>query len=144
MNIFRSDTDYGLSPLRLWAMRVPYFLTGVLFSITIWPSLIGNWGGFDPMTGVAMAFWGALSALALFGLRFPIRMLPILLLQFTYKLIWIASVGLPLQARGELDASAQELLTANLIGVVIDTIAIPWLFVIKTFAVGIFAAPKDR
>lgn len=125
-------------------MRVPYFLTGVLFSITIWPNLIAGWGGFDPMTGVAMAFWGALSALALFGVRFPVKMLPILLMQFTYKLIWIAAVGLPLQASGELDASAQELFTANLIGVAIDAIAIPWLYVLKTFVVGIFATPQDR
>lgn len=125
-------------------MRVPYFLTGVLFTITIWPSLIANWGGFDPMTGVAMSFWGALSALALLGLRFPIKMLPVLLIQFTYKLIWIGAVGLPLQARGELDASSQELFTANLVGVVIDAIAIPWLYVIKTFVVGIFTMPQDR
>lgn len=143
-NVLSSDNSYGLSPLRLWIMRIPYFLTGVLFTITVWGTLLAHWGSFEPMEGVAYAFWGALSLLALLGLRFPVRMLPVLLIQFAYKAIWIAAVGYPLQARGELDAGGQELMQANAIGIVIDLIAIPWLYVAKTFIIGIFTSRKER
>ena len=139
-----SDNMYGLSTLRLLVMRVPYFFTGVLFSITAWTTLINYWGDFEPVEGVAYAFWGALSILALFGLRFPIKMLPLLLLQFSYKLVWILAVGVPLLTRGELDDSAQELFRANAIGVAIDLVAIPWLFVFKTYILAAFTLSAER
>jgi hypothetical protein len=142
--MLNSNNEYGLSPLRLWVMRVPYFLTGVFFTITAWGALIEHWGQFEPTEGVAFAFWGTLSLLALLGVRFPIKMIPVLLIQFGYKLIWILAVGLPLMTRGELDASGQELFQANLIGIIIDMIAIPWLFVFKTYLLGAFQRTSER
>jgi hypothetical protein len=139
-----SNNEYGLSSLRLWVMRVPYFFTGVLFTFTAWTSLLNYWGEFEATEGVAYAFWGVLSLLALFGLRFPVKMLPLLLLQFGYKLLWIAAVGYPLMSRGELDAGAQELFQANLYGVIIDTVAIPWLFVFKTYFLRAFTGSRER
>ncbi|MEM9617071.1 MAG: hypothetical protein AAF936_03840 [Pseudomonadota bacterium] len=144
LKMLSSDNIYGLSTLRLLVMRVPYFFTGVLFTFTAWSTLIDYWGDFEPMEGVAYAFWGALSILAIFGLRFPIKMLPVLLIQFGYKLIWIAAVGYPLLARGELDESAQDLFKANVIGVIIDTIAIPWLYVLKTYVAAAFIPSEER
>jgi hypothetical protein len=58
--MLNSNNEYGLSPLRLWVMRVPYFLTGVFFTITAWGALIEHWGQFEPTEGVAFAFWGTL------------------------------------------------------------------------------------
>lgn len=139
-----SNNEYGLSSLRLWLMRVPYFFTGVLFTFTAWSSLVGYWGEFEAVEGVAYAFWGALSLLALVGLRFPVKMLPLLLLQFGYKLIWIAAVGYPLLQRGELDPAGMELLQANLIGAGIDLVAIPWWFAIRTYILGVFTASSER
>ena len=37
----------------------------------------------------------AMSLLAFFGLRYPVRMLPILLLEINWKLIWIGTVAIP-------------------------------------------------
>jgi hypothetical protein len=133
-----SEDSHGLSSLRLWVMRIPYFLTGILFTITAWSSLINYWGEFEPVEGVAYAFWGALSALAIIGLRFPVKMLPILLLQFFYKLIWVVVVGLPLYLQGTLDESGQGLMKANLMGVIIDLIAIPWLYSLRVFVIDVF------
>lgn len=125
-------------------MRVPYFLTGILFTLTAWTTLINYWGQFEATEGVAFAFWGALSILALFGLRFPIKMLPLLLLQFGYKVIWLLAVGYPLMTRGELDPNGQELFQANLMGTIIDVIAIPWLFVVKTYLIGALQRTSER
>ena len=133
--MFDKDGVHGLPRYRLWLLRVPYVLTGIVFSFTAWSTLIRHWGRFDPIEGVAFAFWGALSLLALLGIRFPVKMLPIILLQFAYKLIWICAVGYPLLDRGALDPDGQELLRANLIGVAIDTLAIPWLYCWRVYVV---------
>ncbi len=135
----KSDLEFEVSAWRRWVMRVPYFLTGVLFSFTAWGTLVEHWGEFEPTEGVAFAFWGTLSLVAIFGLRFPVKMLPILLLQFGYKILWIAAVGYPLMSRGELDAAGQELFQANAAGVLIDAIAIPWFFVLRTYVIDAFS-----
>ena len=45
--------------------------------------------------GVAAAVWTAFGLLAILGLRDPIRYMPLLLLQFIYKIIWLFAVFLP-------------------------------------------------
>ena len=142
--MLKSNNQYGLSTLRMVMMRIPYFFTGVLFTIVAWSTLFEHWGAFEPIEGVAYAFWGAISVLAILGLRFPVTVLPLLLLQFFYKAIWLAAVGYPLLMRGELDDGAQELFRANLIGVAIDLIAIPWLYVFKAYIVGAFVLSDER
>lgn len=47
------------------------------------------------MYGVAAAVWTTFALLGILGLRAPIRYMPMLLLQFIYKLIWIFAVFLP-------------------------------------------------
>lgn len=131
-------SDASLPAWRPWLMRVPFFFTGVLFSFTAWGTLIEHWGTFEPNEGVAFAFWGALSLIALLGLRFPVRMLPILLLQFLYKLIWIAAVGYPLMVQGELGEVGMDLFKANVAGVMIDGVAIPWLYTIRVYIINAF------
>ncbi len=138
-----SKRAHGLSTFRLVLMRVPFVLTGVLFSITAWSTLLNHWGTFEPTEGVAYAFWGALSLIAVIGIRFPVKMLPILLLQFGYKLIWILAVGYPLYTRGELDADAEALFRANAIGVGLDLIAIPWFYAINEYVFEAFRRRDD-
>ena len=107
-------------------MRVPFALTGVMFGLTIWPVLFQNYGQFEPTEGVAFAFWGAISALALVGMIRPVTMLPLLVLQCAYKALWIGFVGAPLMSQPELHDP--DLFNAMAVGVVLDVIAIPWLF----------------
>ena len=45
--------------------------------------------------GVAAAVWTTFGLLAILGLRAPIKYMPMLLLQFIYKIIWIFAVFLP-------------------------------------------------
>ena len=133
MSVLSPKEPFGLSTLRLWVMRVPYFLTGVLFGITAWSTLFEFRGEFEPTEGVAYAFWGALSFLALIGLLHPVKMLPVLVLQFLYKGLWLLFVGLPLL--GIPDAHDEELFMAMAVGLVIDVVAIPWPFALrKVFA----------
>lgn len=83
------------------------------------------WAYYD---GVAMSFWAALSLLAIIGVFFPLRILPLLLLQLSYKAIWLLCVGLPLSQQGAMSDSLVELAKANGFGVVLLTLVIPWRY----------------
>jgi hypothetical protein len=68
------------STFRLYLMRLLYLLNFVLLGLEVWPVMINHPGAWDPVKGVAFSFWAALSALSVLGLRYPLKMLPLLLL----------------------------------------------------------------
>ena len=64
----------------------------------------------------------------------PLKMIPLLLMQILYKLIWLIIVAYPLWSAGHLiGSSAQELANINLKGVIVDLFVIPWPYVFKNY-----------
>lgn len=104
------------------------------------PALISPADPIAPMRGVGLAFWGALALLMALGIRYPLKLLPVILLQLTYKLIWLAAVALPAWRAGQLDATMLEFVNGMAIGAVLDVIAIPWGYAFAQFV----RAPGDR
>src|ERR1035437_5969151 len=78
-----------VSIFRLYLMRLLYLLNFVMLGLSVWPEIINHSGAWDPVKGVAFSFWAALSALSVLGLRYPLKMVPLLLLQMLYKSIWV-------------------------------------------------------
>jgi hypothetical protein len=107
-------------------MRLLYLLNFVLLGLDVWPAIISHKGLWDPLHGVAFSFWAALSALSGLGLRYPLRMLPLLLLQLFYKAVWLLAVALPMWSV----VRSTDLTRAMLIGVVMDLVCIPWPYVL--------------
>jgi hypothetical protein len=70
------------SIFRLYLLRLFVLLNFVLLRLDVWPAIINHKGAWDPMRGVALSFWASLSALSGLGLRYPVKMVPLLLLQF--------------------------------------------------------------
>jgi hypothetical protein len=63
------------------------------------------------------------SSLAFLGLRYPVAMLPILLFEVTWKVIWIGAVAIPHAVAGDMDAGVREVLVScSLIVVAV----VPW------------------
>ena len=81
----------------------------------------------------------ALSLLALLGLRRPVAMLPVLLFESAWKLLWLGLVALPRAMAGDLDAATTELLV-NCSLVVVVLVAVPWRHVWRAYVV----APGER
>jgi len=117
------------STFRLYLMRLLYLLNLVLLGSSVWPAMINHVGPWDPVKGVAFSFWAALSALSLLGLRYPLRMLPLLLLQLFYKSIWLIAVGLPMWSA----VHSTELAKAMVMGIPVDLIVIPWPYVLANY-----------
>ena len=126
--------------LRLYALRASYFMMFAFLTTQILPQVIMRGTQFPHMSGVARALLGALGLLALLGVRYPIKMLPILLFELAWKAIWIFAIGLPLRLANKLDAGQAQTLVDCTFGVVLCLIVIPWPHVIDTY----FRASGDR
>jgi hypothetical protein len=131
-----------VSLFRLYLLRGMYLGNLALLGSGVWPELIGLHRAWDPLSAVTFSFWAALAALSALGLRYPLGMLPLLLLQLLYKVVWLLAVWLPLQVAG--DASEPSVVGLDLpggvdlsvpfiSGVVLDLVAIPWPYVVARF-----------
>ncbi len=129
-----------VSVFRLYLMRLLYLLNIVVLGMSVWPGLVNHHGTWDPVHGVAVSFWAALSALSILGIRYPIQMLPLLLMQLFYKSVWVLAVGLPLRAAGPLDPVAADLFSVCAGGIIVDVIVIPWAYVLGNYV----KKPGDR
>jgi hypothetical protein len=114
-----------VSAVRLYALRLFYLLSFVGGGLMFWPALLNPGKPLGLLDGVAFSFWATLMALMGLGLRYPLQMLPLLLLQLLYKTVWLLAVALPLRSAGQWDASATEI-TRTFVGVVVlDVLVIP-------------------
>jgi len=113
-----------LTTSRLNLMRVGYLVMGVGLAVVKWP-LLGGASTLPLYEGVTLCLLTAMSLLALLGLRHPVRMLPVLLFEALWKLIWLGLVALPRALDGTVDqAMAQIAVNCSLVVVIIAVI--PW------------------
>jgi hypothetical protein len=128
-----------VSLLRLYVLRAMYLLISVGLGVTIWPHIVSPATLVAGPSSVIRALLGALALMTLLGLRFPLRMLPLLLFELLWKLIWVVASALPMWRGPGLDAYASETLFATLMGVVLVPLVLPWGYVAKQF----FRSPGD-
>ena len=74
----------------------------------------------------------AMSVLSFLGLRYPIKLLPILLFEIGWKFIWVSVVVLPLWISGELDQATAEIFYSCLV-VLIVVAVVPWRYVVTHY-----------
>jgi hypothetical protein len=92
------------------------------------------------LDGVVLSVLFAFALLAVLGIRYPIKMLPLLFFELLWKSIWVVAFGLPLLLSDGLDPNTTETLTACLMGVVLVPLVMPWGYVFKHY----LKAPGDR
>jgi hypothetical protein len=121
----------SLPTWRLNVMRVGYAVMGGGLVLTKWPEFFAH----DPWElkeGTVLTMLFAMSVLALLGLRYPQRMLPILLFEVGWKLTWLGVVALPLWLDGNLTGATREQ-TAAVLWVTIVIAVVPWRHVVSQF-----------
>lgn len=116
---------------RLNVMRVGYFVMGAGLAVTKWPELLAH-EPWELKEGTVLTMLVAMSVLALLGLRYPQRMLPILLFEVGWKLTWLGVVALPLWLDGNLTGATREQ-AAAVLWVTIVIAVIPWRHVLSQF-----------
>jgi hypothetical protein len=113
--------------LSLWQLnllRVGYLVMGVGLAVIKWPLLFNHepWG---LAAGTKECLLIAMSVLALLGIRYPLRMLPILLFEVSWKLLWLGVVALPLWSDNQLEGATRTQ-AGTVLWVVIIIAVIPW------------------
>ena len=75
-----------VSLFRLYTLRVCYLILGGGLAIYIWPTVIHHSAELATSRGIQLAArFAGLGAIALLGLRYPVKMIPILLFQPTLE-----------------------------------------------------------
>ena len=131
--------DEELSTFRLNLMRLLYAMVFLYLSVTIWPVMLDHGPTFAE-NGVRRSLLLALGLLMALGLRYPVRMLPILLFELGWKTIWTLAVGVPLWQSNQLDADAMDTGKACVYGAILCIVVIPWGYVWRHYVL----APGDR
>jgi hypothetical protein len=93
-----------VSTFRLYLLRAMYVFTVVGLAIEKLPALLHP-ASLSPGDSVILSVLGATALLAVVGIRYPIKMLPLLFFEFVWKSIWILVLGLPQLLSGRLDPS---------------------------------------
>ena len=122
----------GVSRTRLWVLRAAYLVLGGGIALFMWPDIIHHPLTMPRMTGVAVALLGTFGLLSLIGLRYPLQMLPLLLFELTWKIVWLVAFALPLWRDGTMDAGTQRSVYEIGTGLIL-LLVIPWRYVIDHY-----------
>jgi hypothetical protein len=120
-----------VSLVRLYVLRATYLLLIVGIGGMVGPEIFSH-----PITsrGVIAALLGGVGLLAVIGLRYPLQMLPLLMFELSWKLIWVAAYGLPQWWAGQLTPVTSEDLFNTLFGVILIPLVMPWGHVWRRYA----------
>jgi hypothetical protein len=131
----RMDTQTGVAiqlssevklPLwRLYTLRLCYLILAAGLGVFYWPSVIQHTPEFAASHGIQFSLLAGLGATALLGLRYPVKMIPLLLFELIWKIVYLSAFALPLwRAHQITDAVAADVTAVSM--VVIFVPLIPW------------------
>lgn len=138
INLFTRDFENheGVRPIQVYTIRLVFVLTLIFVGNSSWTLILNYEGQWEPFKAVAFSVWAAYSALSALGVWRPLRMLPIIAFQVTYKIIWLVIVALPLWSAGKLVGSDADDMTSAFLWVVLPLVAMPWGYFFKTMFAG--------
>ncbi len=114
-------------PVAMWrvnALRIIYLLIALGLSSFVWRQLLYESADWPLMRGVAKSMFAALALLALFGVRYPLQMLPVILFETLWKTIWIVAIAIPAGLNGRW--SVVESTFYECVGIVVIFFIMPW------------------
>ena len=112
-----------VSTFRLYLMRATYLLIAVGLAVEIWPQILNHRVATH---GATTSLLAGVSLLAVLGLRYPLKLLPLLLFELVWKSIWLVAIAYPLWRADQINSDVWESVQACTMGVIIMPIAIPW------------------
>jgi hypothetical protein len=122
-----------VSTFRLYLLRAGYLIIAVGLVLMIWPGIIRPPENLSHMGAVVRSVLGAVSLLAALGLRYPLKMLPLLFFELLWKSIWVLAFGLRLWSANKLTPDTSETLSDCLFGIVLVLLVTPWGYVLKHY-----------
>jgi hypothetical protein len=122
-----------LSTFRLYLLRAGYLVIAVGLALMIWPGIIHPPENLSHMGAVVRAMLGAVSLLSAIGVRYPLKMLPLLFFELLWKSVWVLAFGLRLWAANRLGPDTGETLNDCIFGIILVLVVTPWGYVLKHY-----------
>jgi hypothetical protein len=129
----RDERNEGVPRINIYLLRLVYLLMFFVLGKQTWTRILTHQGNWDPADAVAWCVWTAFATLAGLGIFHPLKMLPILLLEVFYKVLWLVVVAFPLWSKGTLAGSRAEGTTMAFLWVILPIVAMPWGYVFGGF-----------
>jgi hypothetical protein len=104
----RDERCEGVRRINIYLLRLLYILMFFVLGKGTWTHILTHQGPWDPTDAVVWCVWTAFATLAGIGIIRPVKMLPIVLLEIFYKVLWLILVAYPLWAKGTLWGSPAE------------------------------------
>jgi hypothetical protein len=123
----------GVRPINIYLLRLVFILMFFVLGKETWTHILTHQGSWAPDDAMAWCVWAAFATLAGLGILRPLKMLPILLLEIFYKVLWLTIVAYPLWATGKLAGSSAEGTTSAFLWVILPIIAVPWGYAFVTY-----------
>jgi hypothetical protein len=123
-----------VSIVRLYTLRLCYLILAAGIGTYYWPLVIRHSNEFAAAHGIQFALLAGLGATAVLGFRYPVKMLPLLLFELTWKAVYLVFFALPLWRVHQIDAAVAEDIKA-VVMVVIFLPLIPWRYVFANYVV---------
>jgi hypothetical protein len=143
LNIFKTDYHKyeGVPPINIYLLRLMFLLMIIFLGKDSWTHIFTFKGSWNLTNAMAWSIWASYSILAILGLIQPLKMLPIVMLEIMYKVIWLGMVACPLWRTSQLTGSPAEQMTYAFLWVLLPIIAMPWRYFFRHFILFIRANP---
>lgn len=102
-------------------------MAGVMGSF-VWYQIIFESVDWPVARGLSKSMLGALALLSLWGVRYPLQMLPLMLYELVWKTVWIALIAFPAWQGNRMTPDI-EALFYDCVGIVIVYFVMPWRYV---------------
>lgn len=134
-----APTESPVAVWRLYLLRAGYLLIAGGMGMQMWSTYTTPHTPWTLSHGVMNAMLLALVLLSVLGLRYPLKMLPLLFWEMAWKSIWLLSVALPAWRSGAMTPDISDTTFACSMSVIF-LVAVPWDYVWRNFA----AAKSER
>jgi hypothetical protein len=132
--IFQPAAQFeGVNRINIYLLRLVFILMFFVLGRTTWTHVLTHQGIWNPAEAVEWCVWTAFATLAGLGILRPLKMLPILLLEIFYKVLWLIIVAFPLWSKNALIGSSAEGTTSAFLWVILPIVAVPWGYVFVTY-----------
>ena len=125
---------------RLNLLRAFYLLITVGLGLTFGPSMLQHSDLWAQRKGETAALLSGLAILCVWGLRYPLQMLPLVIFELIWKSVWLAAIAYPLWLNGAVTPAVQETAVACLMGIVLTPLVLPWRYIAHHY----FRKPAER
>ncbi len=134
LSIFQRDRKYeGVRRISIYLLRLVFILMFFVLGKDTWTHILTHKGSWEPGDAMAWCVWTAFATLAGLGIIRPLKMIPILLLEIFYKVLWLIIVAYPLWSKSKLVDSPAEGMTSAFLWVLLPIVAVPWAYVFSEY-----------